>query len=151
MMKVVHRLLAIVWASPGSVVGLTAGVLGLATGGGMRRVGHTLEFHGGFVQWLLQHTPVEAMAMTLGHVIIGQTLAALDISREHEWVHVRQYERWGPLFIPAYLACSLFLWLRGEAAYHANPFEREAYEHDRRIDLGEIDRRAPYQVGDSLE
>ena len=33
--------------------------------------------------------------MTLGHTILGQTDAALDISREHELVHVRQYERWG--------------------------------------------------------
>ena len=45
----------------------------------------------------------------------------------HEMVHVRQYERWGPFFIPAYLACSLGLWLAGKDAYRDNPFEREAY------------------------
>ena len=65
--------------------------------------------------------------MTWGHVILGQTAAALDISREHELVHVRQYERWGPLFIPAYLLCSAVIWLRGGDPYRDNPFERQAY------------------------
>lgn len=70
--------------------------------------------------------------MTLGHVVIGQTSAALDIARRHELVHVRQYERWGPLFLPLYGAFSLALWLRGRDAYRENPFEREAFENDGR-------------------
>jgi hypothetical protein len=41
-------------------------------------------------------------------------------------VHVRQYERWGPLFVPAYLVSSLVLWLRGRDPYWDNPFEVEA-------------------------
>lgn len=135
------------WASPGTLIGLTVGLLGLCTGGGIRRVRHTLEFHGGFVKWFLEHTPVGANAMTLGHVIIGRTPAALDITREHEWVHVRQYERWGPLFIPAYLGCSFGLWLARREAYHNNPFEREAFDHDRLLALGEVNRRSPYDVG----
>jgi hypothetical protein len=65
--------------------------------------------------------------MTLGHVVLGRTASALDVSREHELVHVRQYERWGPLFIPAYLLCSALIWFRGGDAYRDNPFEREAY------------------------
>jgi hypothetical protein len=121
----------IVWASPGSLLGLTAGLFGLLSGGGMRRRGHTLEFHGGFVRWLLEHRPFRAAAMTLGHVIIGRSTECLDASREHELVHVRQYERWGPLFLPAYLSSSLYLWLRGRDAYLDNPFEREAYDSDR--------------------
>ena len=51
------------------------------------------------------------MAHTLGHTVLGQTDAALEIAREHELVHVRQYERWGPFMGPAYLGCSLVLWL----------------------------------------
>jgi hypothetical protein len=51
----------------------------------------------------------------------------LDFCRSHELVHVRQYERWGVLFIPAYLLCSLVLWLTGRDPYRDNPFEREAY------------------------
>ena len=35
--------------------------------------------------------------------------------------------RWGLLFVPAYLACSAWLWLRGYDAYLDNPFEVEAY------------------------
>jgi hypothetical protein len=135
------------WASPGTLIGVTVGLLGVCTGGGARRVRHTLEFHGGFVTWVLQNTPVEAMAMTLGHVVIGRSPAALDITREHEWVHVRQYERWGPLFIPAYLGWSLGLWLARRDAYLENPFEREAFEHDRLLALGEVDRRSPYDIG----
>ena len=79
---------------------------------------------------LLQRVPMEhgAMAMTLGHTILGRTEAALDITREHELVHVRQYERWGPFFIPAYLLFSLVQWLRGKSAYRDNPFEVEAYD-----------------------
>jgi hypothetical protein len=51
----------------------------------------------------------------------------LDHCRTHELVHVRQYERWGPLFVPAYLASSAIIWLRGGDPYRDNPFEREAY------------------------
>ena len=52
------------------------------------------------------------------------TLAQL---RRHEHVHVRQYERWGPLFIPAYLLSSLVQLLRGRNPYRENHFERQAF------------------------
>ncbi len=93
----------------------------------MRRVGRVLEIYGGAARWLLEHFPAEPCAMTLGHTVLGRTGAALDLCRAHELVHVRQYERWGPFFIPAYLLCSLALWLRGADPYHDNPFEIEAY------------------------
>jgi hypothetical protein len=67
------------------------------------------------------------MAITLGHTILGQSDASLDVAREHELVHVRQFERWGPLMGPAYLGCSLFIWLVGGRPYRDNPFERQAY------------------------
>lgn len=121
------RMALILWASPATVLGLVVGVLGLATGGRVRRVGRTLEFHGALIVWLFDRLPVDAMAMTLGHVMLGRSAAALDVCREHEMVHVRQYERWGPVFIPAYLLCSLVLLVRGRDAYRENPFEREAY------------------------
>jgi hypothetical protein len=66
-----------------------------------------------------------AIALTLGHTILGQTDAALDIARQHELVHVRQYERWGAFMGTACLLCSLFLWLSGKNAYRDNPFERQ--------------------------
>ncbi len=88
-----------------------------------------VEIDGGIVRWLLRHaTPIGgAMALTLGHVVLGQSRAALDVSRAHERVHVRQYERWGPFFIPAYLAGSAIAALRGRHFYRDNPFESEAY------------------------
>jgi hypothetical protein len=44
----------------------------------------------------------------------------------HERVHVAQYERWGPLFIPVYLLAGLVTKLRGGRAYADNPFELAA-------------------------
>ena len=92
--------------------------------------GRVVEFYGGGVKWLLQgfFLGKGAMALTLGHMVLGQTDAALDISRQHELVHVRQFERWGPLMGPAYLGCSLVLWLMRRRPYHDNPFERQAFE-----------------------
>lgn len=124
-----------VWASPYTLLGILVGLLGLATGGGVQLRRGAVEFHGGLVRWLLARVPGigGALAMTLGHTILGQTPAALDITRDHEHVHVRQFERWGPLMGPAYVGCSLWLILRGaERPYRDNPFEREAFEEDAR-------------------
>ncbi len=123
------RLLAMLWASPYTFVGILIGLAGLCTGGRARIRGRVIEFYGGGVKWLLHRFPSAqyTLALTLGHTILGQTDAALDISRDHELVHVRQFERWGPLMGPAYLGCSLVLWLMGRRPYRDNPFEREAY------------------------
>ncbi|MCA9054821.1 MAG: hypothetical protein KDA75_13360 [Planctomycetaceae bacterium] len=101
--------------------------MGVLSGGGVRPLGHTLEFHGGFVTWFLRKIGRGAGAMTLGHVILGQEPAVLDACRDHELVHVRQYERWGPFFLPAYGLCAAWLHLRGHHGYWDNPFEKEAY------------------------
>ena len=124
------RLLAILWALPYTLLGLVLGGIGLCTGGRAQVRGRVVEFHGGGVKWLLEQFffGEGAMALTLGHTVLGQTDAALDICREHELVHVRQYERWGPFMGPAYLGCSLVLWLMGRRAYRDNPFERQAFE-----------------------
>ena len=119
-----------IWAAPWTILGLSVGLLGLASGGRARRRRRVIEFYGGLVAWLLERFPGTPTAMTLGHTVLGRTAAALDIARNHELVHVRQYERWGPLFVPAYLLCSLLLWLAGRDAYRDNPFEIEAYEND---------------------
>jgi hypothetical protein len=89
-----------------------------------------LEAHGGFITWWLRHAvPLGngALAMTLGHVVIGQHPHALHLTRAHERVHVRQYERWGPLFLPAYGIASIVAVARGRPAYRGNAFEIEAY------------------------
>lgn len=122
--------LAVVWASPWSACGCLLGGLCLLGGGTCRLRGRVLEFEGRLLAWLLSRAPVigGAAAMTLGHTVIARNQADLDRTRDHEFVHVQQYERWGPLFVPAYLLSSMWLWLRGRHPYWDNPFEREAYE-----------------------
>ena len=68
-----------------------------------------------------------ASAVTFGHTVLARDRQALEATRRHERVHVRQYEIWGPLFIPAYLACWVWLPLRGKHPYHDNPFEKAAF------------------------
>jgi hypothetical protein len=130
-MRILLQAIAFAWASPYTTIGLLIGAAGLCTGGRARLRGRVIEFYGGGLKWLIERMPEGQfiMAFTLGHTVFGQTEAALDISREHELVHVRQFERWGPFMGPAYLLCSLYLWLTGRRPYRDNPFEREAYGH----------------------
>ena len=123
-------ILAIAWAAPWTLFGLALGSLGLLGGGGVQRTGRVVEFWGGWLAPLLRISPLigGAAAITFGHTVLARSKADLDASRRHERVHVRQYERWGPLFIPAYLLCSFVLWLTGRNVYYDNPFERQAYK-----------------------
>ncbi len=120
------------WAAPTTLIGLAAGLLTLASGGrGQAREG-ALEFYGGFATWLSR--VIGFGAMTLGHVILGRDALCLDLFRDHEQAHVRQVERWGIAFIPAYVVASYIAWRSGLHYYHDNWFEREA-----RIASGEIE------------
>ncbi len=126
------RLLILVYVSPNTLAGLAIGLIGVASGGKAQRRDGCIEFHGGFVEWFLKNIPPGSKragmaAMTLGHAIIGQNPQMLDTAREHEHVHVRQYEIWGPLFVPAYVSFSFLLWLGRRDPYLENPFEIEAY------------------------
>nr|WP_309377802.1 VIT1/CCC1 transporter family protein [Paludisphaera borealis] len=126
------RIARYAWAAPTTLVGLAAGLLTLVTGGrGQVRSG-ALEFYGGFATWLAR--AVGFGAMTLGHVILGRDALCLDLFRDHEQAHVRQVERWGIAFIPAYLAASYIAWKKGLHYYHDNWFERDA-----RIASGEVE------------
>jgi hypothetical protein len=64
-------------------------------------------------------------AITFGHVVLSAGPASRALMA-HELVHVRQYERLGPLFLPAYLLASAWAWLKGGRAYADNAFERRA-------------------------
>jgi hypothetical protein len=126
-MKALCRVL---WASPWSLFGLLVGAtMVVLRGGRVRRHGTVIEIFGRGPTWFLRFFPLVAgaSAVTFGHVVLARSEAEMDACREHELVHVRQYERWGPLFIPAYLLCWLVLSLRGRSGYWDNPFEREAY------------------------
>ena len=126
------NLLKILWASPYSALGVAVGVLGMISGGRGRFRKGAVEFYGGATAWLVRRLPPGpgTQGMTLGHVILGQTAEGLDDCSDHERVHVRQFERWGPIMGPAYLLSSLWLWWAGRDAYLDNPFEREAYRAD---------------------
>lgn len=126
------RSLAYLWAFPTTSIGLVIALITLLTGGRVRIVTGVLEVHGGFATFALRRLVLlktGAAAMTLGHVVLGQDALSLDCTRAHERVHVRQCERWGPLFIPAYAVGSLVAWLRGRDPYRGNFLEREAYAH----------------------
>lgn len=121
--------LAILWALPATLIGLIVGLFGLATGGRVIRTGRVIEFWGGGAAWFLQRFPLiaGAAAVTFGHTVLAQTKHDLERTREHELIHVAQYERWGPFFLPAYLACYFWLWLCARDPYLDNPFEVEAF------------------------
>ena len=129
-MKRLLVFLSILWASPWTMLGVAIGFFAVLTGGQGLRRGRVLEFHGGILQKLLKLAPIPAgaAAMTLGHVVIARTTADLDRTRAHERVHVGQYERWGPFFVPAYFLSSAYVWMRGRDPYRENPFEKEAFE-----------------------
>ncbi len=129
------RPLAYAWALPTTCVGLLfvpLALIGKNGGRGMQVVDGVLELHGGWVRVFLRRCTFlpggGASAMTLGHVVLGQDVRALERSRAHERVHVRQCERWGPLFLPAYGIASLVALVRGKRPYADNAFEREAYD-----------------------
>jgi hypothetical protein len=122
------RWLRYVWAGPATLVGLAV-AFALLRRGRAAVIDGVVEAHSPLLDWALGRlTPFAAgaAAMTLGHVVIGRSARALDATRAHERVHVRQYEVWGPLFIPAYFAASMYAIARGRHPYFDNVFEREA-------------------------
>ena len=129
-MQTTWSLIRYVWAAPTTAIGL------VVTLGGLWRVrarvvDGVIEAHGPALAWLLWHLtlmPGGAAAMTLGHVVIARDRHSLESTRAHERVHVRQCEVWGPLFVPAYLAASLWALIRGRDCYFDNWFEVEAFQ-----------------------
>lgn len=121
------RLLAYLWPAPYTILGIA---IGLLLGGRFRCVQGVIEIHGGRIATVLQRLPIPAAALTFGHVVFAQTRGDHQRTREHERVHVRQYERWGIGFVPAYLAESLWLYAQRRDGYRENHFEIEAYAID---------------------
>jgi hypothetical protein len=119
------------WASPNSLLGLALGALMIILGAETRAVGGVLEISGGALGAFFRAPAVRCPfhAVTFGHVVLGTDRATLDVARAHERVHVRQYEQWGPAFLPAYVASSLWQLACGRRCYRDNWFERQA--HDR--------------------
>lgn len=118
-----QRVARVLWAAPNTLIGLALGLLLLPLGARIRQVGGALE-----IAALRQppRRPWPFAAITFGHVILGTHAQALERLRAHERVHVRQCERWGVLFLPAYLLAGAWQGLRGRNVYWDNPFEVEA-------------------------
>ncbi len=126
--RVSWRWAAYVWSAPSTLLGLGIALVALAGRGKLRLRDGVLEVQGAVPRWLLRAAPLAggAAAMTLGHVVLGQDDACLRRTRAHERVHVRQCERWGPFFLPAYGLASFWALLRGGHVYRDNWFERQA-------------------------
>ena len=124
----VNRLLRYLWAGPTTLIGIVL-AFGALRRGHVAIVDGVIEAHSPFLRRALASlTPLArgADAMTLGHVVIARDARALEVTRAHERVHVRQYELWGPLFVPAYLVAGACALAMGRHPYWDNPFEREA-------------------------
>lgn len=119
-MQRVLRVLAWCWASPNTLLGLLVAFLCLSR---IRWHGGVLEAAGGGLAFLLRPW---AQAITLGHVILARNPHSMAAWRAHERLHVRQYERFGPFFLPAYFLIGAVIWLRGGRPYLDHPLEREA-------------------------
>lgn len=117
------------WAAPATALGLAAALASLSR---PRIQGPILlcRSHRGFARWFLARRGY--CAITLGHMVLLTPAASPEILA-HEMVHVRQTERWGPAFLPAYLVAMLAARLKGRDPYWDNRFELEA----RRLAQGE--------------
>jgi hypothetical protein len=81
---------------------------------------------------------IPTRAQTLGRYVF----ATSDLDPEttaHECEHIRQWQRLGPLYLPAYFGSSALAFLRGDKPYWDNAFEAAA----RRRAAGEIARKPP--------
>ena len=118
------------WASPNTALGLGVALLTRLTGGSVEVHTGVVEVSGGLAGWVLRYGTLQkggVAAMTLGHVVLARDRRTQEACRVHERVHVEQYGRWGPFFLPAYLLASAWALLRGENAYRGNGFEKVAY------------------------
>ena len=116
------------WAAPCSLLGLCLALPVLLLGGRARWAQGALE-----VTWrahLAACGPrlrrLRFRGIVFGHVILAVTADELAHIGAHERVHVAQYGRWGPFFLPAYTASSLWQLLRGRDPYWDNHFEVDA-------------------------
>ncbi len=123
------RLPGYLWAAPCSAAGLAVALVAMLFGARARIRNGTLQVVGGRMLEGISRLPTRLtiLAFTNGHVICAASPKVLDAYRRHELVHVRQYERWGPLFPLLYLGSSLVQRLKGRDPYFANCFEREAH------------------------
>ena len=86
-MRWLIRIAGYLWPVPYTLLGIA---IGLLLGGRFQWVDGVIEIHGPRVAAVLRRLYIPALALTFGHVVFGQTPTALDITRDHERVHVRR-------------------------------------------------------------
>ena len=114
-----------IWASPASAIGVCAACFASLVGAEVKRVSGVLEVSLAPRSRLLCKAVacLPFAAITFGHIVIARSAQEQAALRQHERVHVAQYELWGPLFLAAYPLESLFQFLRGRQPYQDNRFE----------------------------
>jgi len=127
--KTVGSCIRYCWVLPVSCIGIVLLPFVILSGGAVVIAAGVIEAEGGITSSLLSrlhpHAPIDAI--TIGHVIFGRNRDSLVRCRNHERVHIRQYERWGPFFPVLYLLSSAMAIIRGEDPYRSNIFEQEAF------------------------
>ncbi|HEY4541344.1 MAG TPA: signal peptide prediction [Noviherbaspirillum sp.] len=115
------------WVAPLTLFGMTLALPVWAARGQIRILraqACALLVQGWLADWILRRHPAGPMqAITLGHVVIARPGMLSPRLVVHELEHVRQGERWGPMFPLLYLGSSAWQWLRGRHAYRDNRFE----------------------------
>lgn len=123
------RVAGIAWTLPNTMVGLVAGVVGIAFGAHahLRARDLAVVFHdwpwgpGGALTLgnTILHTgrTLDSACMTYAHMA-GHLEQPVITLADHERAHVFQYMTLGPLFLPLYLVCG--------GVSVRNPFERAA-------------------------
>ena len=127
MMRYIGYPFGYLWTLPNTLIGSLFLPFTLVSGGRVRFSRGAMELYGGFVAWYLRNCCRGLGSMTLGHVIVSRDRRMLDYTRNHEHVHIGQYMRWGPFFIPIYLFSSYLCWRKGLNPYLDNCFEKVAY------------------------
>jgi len=126
--KTVGSCIRYCWVLPVSCIGIVLLPFIILSGGAVKVAAGVIEAEGGILRFLLSRRRFFRIdALTIGHVIFGRNRDSLIRCRNHERVHVRQYERWGPLFPVLYLLSSAAAMVRGLHPYRDNRFEKEAF------------------------
>jgi hypothetical protein len=129
-MNTFKKIILGIWTFPNSFLGLL--FIFLAVKGSVHIVDGSVEIESPLIANVFQkitNSEGSLLALTLGQFVIGCNKTVLRSARKHERVHVRQYERWGILFIPAFFIASFYAKLGGRHPYKDNIFEREAVDH----------------------
>ncbi|MAI31120.1 MAG: hypothetical protein CBE00_02055 [Planctomycetaceae bacterium TMED240] len=103
------RLVAYLWTLSNTLLGIACGFILCEK---FQIIDGVCEIHSPTIARIVRRFPVPASAIALGHVLLARDQKTLGRTRTVERVHVRQYERWGIMFVPAYLLAPTVLFLQ---------------------------------------